>query len=307
MGRIAILMVGAAALAASDAVAHAQPVDSLEARVWLDRGEEPVVRRGDEVRVYYRASADAYVAIFRIDTDGVISLLFPQHPGMDVAVRGGRDYRLMFPRSSRWRVDEDPGAGYFFMVASPEPLDFSALGFDPGYGWDLGEVGATVYDDPYVAIDDYVAAIVPEWEYVPYALDFVTYNVGDTHEYPRFLCYDCHGFESYARWNPYGSACSTYRVVIWDDPYFYPRFRYAGTRVVFARPPGPRPRYAVVTRAAGSGWGPLVRTRAAPPRRIVEYKEPVRYPSYRPANPSPRGAVAAPEGRTARGATSGPG
>ena len=170
------------------------PVDSLETRVWLDRGEDPVVRRGDEVRIYYRTSADAYGAIFRIDTDGVISLLFPQHPDADEAVRGGRDYRLLFPRSPRWRVDEDPGVGYFFMVASPEPLDFSAFRYDEEEGWDLSEVGATIYEDPYVAIDDYVAAIVPEWEFVPYALDFLTYNVGDTHSYPRFLCYVTHYF-----------------------------------------------------------------------------------------------------------------
>ena len=35
------------------------PVDSLETRVWLDRGDDPVVQRGDDVRVYYRTSADA--------------------------------------------------------------------------------------------------------------------------------------------------------------------------------------------------------------------------------------------------------
>jgi len=268
-----------------------EPPDSLEARVWLDRGDEPVVRRGDEVRVYYRTSHDAYAAIFRIDTDGVISLIFPQHPDADYSVHGGRDYRLIFPQSARWHVDEDPGVGYFFMVASPEPMDFSQLGFDPELGWDLGEVGATVYEDPYVAIDDYVAAIVPDWEVVPYGLDFLSYSVGETHEYPRFLCYDCHGYRSYASWNPYAFACSSYRVVIWDDPYFYPRYRYVGTRVVYARPIGPRPRYGVVTRV-GTGYAPLVRTRAAPPRRTVEYKEPARRPAYQPRNPAPtRGSV----------------
>lgn len=287
-----IIMLGIVSVTPNPGIAQqAVPVDSLEARVWLDRGDEPVVQRGDEIRVYYRTSADAYAAIFRIDTDGVISLIFPQHPDMDSAVRGGRDYRLLFPRSARWRVDEDPGAGYFFIVASPEPLDFSLLGFDDESGWDLGEVGATVYEDPYVAIDDYVAAVVPDWEVVPFALDFLQYSVGDTHEYPRFLCYDCHAAQSYSSWNPYGSQCSSYRVVIWDDPYFYPRTRYVGTRVVFARPFGPRPRYGVVSRVGGTGWAPLVRTRAAPPRRVVEYKESPRPPAFQPRNPTRRGTA----------------
>ena len=118
-------------------------------------------------------------------------------------MRGGRDYRLLFPQTPVWVIDEDPGVGYFFMVASPEPLDFSAFPFDAELGWDLSGVGEVVYEDPYVAIDDYVAAIVPNWEQVPYALDFITYNVGDTYSYPRFLCYDCHESRPYSSWNPY--------------------------------------------------------------------------------------------------------
>ncbi|MDX1494480.1 MAG: DUF4384 domain-containing protein, partial [Longimicrobiales bacterium] len=247
--------------------------DSLEARVWLDRGDEPVVEWGDEVRVYYRTSHDAYAAIFRIDTDGRISLLYPQHPDADPYVVGGRDYRLVFREGSRWKVREDPGVGYFFMVASQQPLDFSLFGFDADRGWDLRGVGETVYEDPYVAIDDYVAAVLPEWETTPYALDFLEYSVGEAHDYPRFLCYDCHAFQSYARWDPYARACSSYQVVIWDDPYFYPRFRYLGTRVVFARPIGPRPRYSVTARLVGSGPRPIVRSRPAPPRRTAVFKE----------------------------------
>ena len=259
-----------------DVSQEALPGDTLQARVWLDRGDDPVLQEGDEVRLYYRTSGDAYASIFRIDTDGRISLIFPLHPDMDQAVMGGRDYRLIFADSPRWRVDEDPGAGYFFIVASPEPMDFSLFGFDVEEGWDLSGVGEVVYEDPYVAIDDYVAAILPNWEDVPYALDFLSYSVGDTHTYPRFLCYDCHGFRSYSSWNPYAYECTSTQVVIWDDPYFYPSYRYVGTRIVVARPFGPRPRYAVTARLAGAGWRPLVRTRVAPPRRLTAAGRPPR-------------------------------
>lgn len=84
--------------------------------------------------------------------------------------------------------------GYYFIVAAEHPLDFSRLDFVPDEDrWDLGRVGETVYEDPYVAIDAYVAALIPDWEVAPYALDFIEYSVGESHSYPRFLRYDCHG------------------------------------------------------------------------------------------------------------------
>ncbi|MGE0159423.1 MAG: DUF4384 domain-containing protein [Gemmatimonadales bacterium] len=249
---------------------------ALEARVWLDRGDEPVLHEGENVRVYYRTSEDAFAAIFRIDTDGRVHLVYPQHPEAIDVVRARRDYRLLFPHAPTWQVREDPGVGYFFIVASPEPLDFSTFPYDEVHGWDLSFVGDVVYSDPYVAIDDYVARVVPDWEQVPYALDFVTYSVGATYSYPRFLCYDCHTYQRYTAWNPYDYTCSTFRVVIWDDPYFYPRYRYSGVNVVVAPRPvrAALPRYEVTRRALGDAVAPVVRTRAPTARQAVEYKEP---------------------------------
>ncbi|MEJ2203947.1 MAG: DUF4384 domain-containing protein, partial [Gemmatimonadota bacterium] len=277
--------------------AHAQDQesgDALEARIWMDRGEEPLLQRGDRVRLYYRTSAEAYVAIFHIDTDGAVKLLHPRAPDEDHFVRAARDYRLLFPQSSYWYVDEYPGKGYFFMVASPVPFDFSQVEYDRyDRGWDLTPVGRTVYEDPYVAIDDYVATLIPDWEVVPYGLDFISYDVGEHYEYPRFLCYDCHGYRSYSSWNPYTYVCATYRVVIWDDPYFYPAYRYAGTRVVFAQPRRGVPRFEFKERADGEPWSPLVRTRQPPLRRPAQYVEPsvaaprTQYvPPRRPRTPS---------------------
>jgi hypothetical protein len=246
--------------------------DTLEARVWLDRGAEPMLKRGDRVRIYYRTSQDAYGAIFHIDTDGVVSMVFPHHPGATAPVAGGRDYRLLFPGTAVWTVKEDPGVGYFFMLASSEALDFSSFTYDER--WELGAVGSVVYEDPYVAIDAYVAELIPDWEVVPYALDFVTYHVGATHAYPRFLCYDCHAYRPYALWNPYELACASFRIVIWNDPYFDPVYRHSGIHVAVARPARAFPRYELVTRVAGDiGVRPIVRQRVAPRPGEVDYKE----------------------------------
>jgi hypothetical protein len=199
-------------------------------------------------------------------------LIYPQHPDAIDVVRGGRDYRLRFPQGPTWRVEDDPGVGYLFIVASPEPLDLSRLPYDERYGWDLSGVGEAVYSDPYIAIDDYVAEIVPSWESVPYALDFVTYSIGATYSYPRFLCYDCHTYQRYSSWNPYDYTCSTFRVVIWDDPYYYPRYRYSGVNVVYARPVRALPRYEVTRRVVGDAVAPVVRVRTVAQREAA-YKE----------------------------------
>ena len=271
IGVLALLLASAGSVSAQDYA----DADTLEARIWLDRGETPLLQRGDRVRIYYRTSAAAYTAIFHIDTDGSVQLLHPRAPDDEYYAQGGRDYRLLFPQSPYWFVDEYPGKGYFFLLASAEPFDFSDFDYARyDRGWDLTKVGRAVYQDPYTAIDEYVARLLPDWETAPYALDFISYDVGEPHEYPRFLCYDCHGYQSYASWNPYTYACSSFRVVIWDDPYFYPAYRYRGTRVVFAQPPRGLVRFEFKERTAGEAWSPVVRTRQPPLGSSVGYREP---------------------------------
>jgi hypothetical protein len=155
----------------------APETDSLEAWIWLDRGDEPVLEEGEEVRVYYRVSDDANVAIFRVDTEGRVSMVFPQHPEADTWTVGGRDYRLLLPESRTWDVTDAPGEGAFFVVASREPLDFGLFDFDAERGWDLTTAGAEAYDDTYQAIDDHVLAILPDWETASYALNLLPYEV----------------------------------------------------------------------------------------------------------------------------------
>ena len=236
---------------------HAQEVP--ESRIWLDRGVDPVLETGDRVRIYYRTDADAYVAILQIDTDGTTRMLYPRSPTENHYARAGRDYRLLFPRSAYWNVDDRPGVGYFFIVTSPTPFDLSDFRYSYYEGgWDLSAVGSTVYSDPYVAMDDFVARLVPDWEYVDYGLDFISYRVGGAHEYPRFLCYQCHGFRPYDTWNPYRYTCVDFRVVVYDDPYFYPSRRYRADRVVLVGPRNPtRPRFGFKERAAGEPGTPV--------------------------------------------------
>ncbi|MBW8772163.1 MAG: hypothetical protein JF590_02535, partial [Gemmatimonadetes bacterium] len=66
------------------------------------------------------------------------------------------------------------------------------------------------------------------------------------YDYPRFVCYDCHAYAPYYTWNPYAHSCVRFRVVIYDDPYYYPYRYYGGRRVVVVRPRRAEPRYVFV-------------------------------------------------------------
>jgi len=242
---------------------------AIDARVWFDRGEDPLLDTGDRVRLYYRSAQDAYVAIFHIDTDGQTQLVFPTDPGQTHYVRGGRDYRVRFGRSQYWYVDDQPGMGYFFILASATPMDFSQIPYSRyDRDWDLTRIGSEVYSDPYLAMDDYVATLVPDWEYGDYGLDYAQYSVEGRHEFPRFMCYDCHAYRPFYSWNPYAYSCSTFRVVVWDDPFYYPQTRYGGDHVVMAgRRPGTRPRFEFKERGGDDHeTSPLVQRREGPQR-----------------------------------------
>ena len=253
-------------IAPTPAAAQDYEVYPLEARVWLDRGEEPVLKRGDRARVYYRVSESAFVAIFHVDTNGTVRMVFPSSPQENHYARAGRDYRILFPGSSYWYVGDDPGLGYFFIVASSEPFDFRDLGYSHfAGGWDLSHVGQQVYGDPYLAMDDFVASLIPDWEYVGYGLDFTSYHVDRHYDYPRFLCYDCHGFQPYRSWNPYVYSCTSFRVVIYNDPYYYPATRYRGTRVVYVQPRRGVAHFGFKERAVGESGAPHVVVRNTPP------------------------------------------
>ncbi len=215
--------------------------DRSRVSVWTDHGDDPY-QSGLSARVYVRADRDAYVTIFRVDTDGRVRVLFPRDPWEDNFVRGGREFEIQATRDDdAFYVDDYPGVGYIFAVASPDPFDYDPI--TTGDHWDYRVIAdGRVRGDPYVALTDLAQRIVPEnendWDY-----DLVPYYVERHYDYPRFLCYDCHSYASYTAWDPYAYSCVRFRIVVFDDPYYYPYRYYGGTRVVFTRPLRPEPRF----------------------------------------------------------------
>ncbi len=245
-----------------EAVPQPAPIEYRpRVEVWTDRGDDPYAR-GQGVRVHFRADQDAYVTILRVDTDGRVRVLFPRDPWEDNFARGGREYEAQggYDRDA-FSIDDYPGVGYIFAVAAADPFVYD--GIENNDHWDYRLIAdGRVRGDPYVALTDLAQHIVPDgyrdWDY-----DLVPYYVQQHYDYPRFLCYDCHSYVSYPFWSPYDYTCVRFRIVVFDDPYYYPYRYYGGTRVVFTRPYRPEPRFIFKDRQPADAFITRVRERPA--------------------------------------------
>jgi hypothetical protein len=248
---LAVAMLGAAASAGAMGPGvmppppHAARVTALALRhsdrpgirVWSTHDE--VYRRGERARIYFRTERDAFVTIFRIDTDGRVRVLYPRDPWDDNFVRGGASYVVSSSsRGEAFVVDDDPGVGYVFGVAASDPFNYGAIAGRER--WELQRVGDRVHGDPFAGVMDVVDHLLPP-DYADYDTHLLPYYVERRYDYPRFVCYDCHSYVGFSMWNPYVYHCSRFSLWVYNDPfyyypsYWYPTRYYGGTRVVYAR------------------------------------------------------------------------
>ena len=94
--------------------------------IWTNHGG--VYRRAARVQVFFRTERDAYVTVLRVDTNGRVRVLFPPEPGDSNFARGGETYAVAGADSGdTFVVDDAPGAGYVFAVASQDPFAYDAF------------------------------------------------------------------------------------------------------------------------------------------------------------------------------------
>jgi hypothetical protein len=233
--------------------------------VWTNRDE--LFQPGESARVYFRSDENAYVTVFRVDTDGRVEVLFPTEPWENNYARGGRRYQIDRYRGRHaFIADEYPGQGYLFAVASRDPYNYAAI--VTGERWDYRYIAddGRIVGDPYAALTELIDVIVPAaYEVINY--DIVPYYVERRYEYPRFLCYDCHAYAPYPYWDPYRHSCVRVRIIIYDDPYYYPVRVYGGPRVVYAKPRRLEPRFVIRDRVADQPFVVRERRRAADPEQ----------------------------------------
>ncbi len=211
-----------------------------------------LVSRGDRMRVWFGTAQNAHVFLFRIDTDGRVRILFPERPWQNNYVQAGRMVEVKNTACDEsacaFVIDDYPGQGYVFAVASVTPFEFDA--YANGDYWDYSAIAhrGRVTSDPFVALSKVMEQTVVQTTENGSSYDVHRYNVEQRFEYPRFLCYECHSFVRFPSWDPYQQECTRFQIVRYDGPAYHPASGYSPTRVVFSRPLQIAPRYLFTER-----------------------------------------------------------
>jgi hypothetical protein len=237
----AVLLFGQDARAEPE-VRIAQTAPLIELRVSTE-----IKNRGERMQVRFTTSQNVFVAILRFDTDGRVRMLYPEKPWHNSYVEAGRVHEVRNPVCGQagcaFVIDDYPGQGYIFAIASMSPLDLEK--FANGDYWSYSTIAhrGRVTGDPFVAISGLMRRVIPESTDGEASFDVQPYHVGRQFEYPRFLCYECHTFVRYPAWDPYQQSCTRFQVVRYDEPAYEPFSAYGDARIVLERPRALEPRF----------------------------------------------------------------
>jgi hypothetical protein len=204
-----------------------------QADIWVEN-ESEYFRRGDRMNVRFSVSEDSYVAVVHIDSDGNMDFVYPASPWDNEYVRGRQIHNVSARQANGWTVRGRPGIGYFYILASPTPLDFSYFRGRNGSPWEWGYAGRAVHGDPFLAFDQVARMLLPRWPNSQYADNYYGYNVDGLHRYPTYACSN-QRYDSGWGWNPSYGSCDRMDYFLRDDPYYYDTRRYRGDRDVYLR------------------------------------------------------------------------
>jgi hypothetical protein len=89
-----------------------------------DRGPSPTYRPGETMTLKVTMDQDCYVTIYNIDSQGRVTLLFPNRFQTENHLKAGKAYLIPPPEAS-WelRVEGEPGTEAIQAIATLEPLD----------------------------------------------------------------------------------------------------------------------------------------------------------------------------------------
>lgn len=108
--------------------------------VWLESG--PELAPGQPAQLGYDLPRSGYLAILRANTNGDVSVVYPEAPNSRSTRAAGGAIPM--------RGDAAPGVGYLFWVTSPAPFDFRQYAARGGH-WAVG--GAGGHGDPFEQVD----------------------------------------------------------------------------------------------------------------------------------------------------------
>lgn len=228
MKRIASILIIALLGVAPAQAARVQPLaDELQAQpvavdlnvdLWLNAEDGAVYREGEVVEIHFQANRDAYVAVYNVDVDGFINLLYPRYND-SYWVHGQAIYSIPGPNSDyELMVDDRKGIEYVVAVASPYPLQLEVL--DPVGSNDYRAVSYSgrITGDPSQAIWELNEQLAWGEEVqgsAGYSSAVSWFYVREEVPYPRYLVYNLYRDRYWDPfWDPY--LC----VGLWVDFYW---------------------------------------------------------------------------------------
>jgi hypothetical protein len=234
--KLALLGTSLATMLGLSATAPAVPLAAAQVpsvRVWVEEDTD-LFYPGDPVRLRFHSARDAYVALVHLDTEGSLELLFPSSPWRDELVRGGRT-QAASGAANRLMLGRAPGIGYFYLIASPYPLDLRVFRSRPGGGTDAWGLGRVVRGDPFWVLEELTHLLVRDPRFAPYAVDVFSYHVGGRHRYPTFACYQGVGrLDAHSR-HAYYPSCGRVQQLLVSHPHYYDTRRFRGDRGSYLR------------------------------------------------------------------------
>ncbi len=180
----------------------------LRVGVWLDREENEIYQRGEEMGAGFQTNQDAYTVVYRIDVDGLVTVLWPRSRMDDGFVFGGHEYLLPVSGGRKLRVSTSEGEGFVEAIVSKYPFDLRDLEIDFHHERGADRFGFRVAGDPFLAMNEVnfaVTGLENSEEYV--VTNYVSYYVHREVEHPRYLCNQCH-FEDDVAYEPYRDTCT---------------------------------------------------------------------------------------------------
>ena len=213
----------------------------LRVAVWVDKAEDEIYRKGEYQTVGFQASEDAYAVVYRIDTEGEVTVLWPRSRMDDGFVFGGHEYELPVSGDRKLRVSSAEGEGFVETVVSRYPFDLRGLELDFHHEPGAERLGFRVAGDPFLAMNEVNFAITGLEDAEDYVVtNYISYYVHQEVDHPRYLCSQCH-FEDDTAYHPYSDTCQLDITVDyrwgntwWDNYGYYPV--YASPVYVYVDP-----------------------------------------------------------------------
>jgi hypothetical protein len=182
---------------------------TLRVGVWIEDFEEgDVLERGEEIATGFQTNEDAYAVVYRINSEGLVTVLWPRSRMDDGFVFGGHEYLLPVTGGPRLVASSRPGEGFIEAIVSRYPFDLRELALDFHHEYEMEKYNFMVVGDPFLAINEVNFAVTGMEDSADFVVtNYLSYYVHEQVEHPRYLCNQCHMDDDYEV-NPYNDECT---------------------------------------------------------------------------------------------------